>query len=369
MTMTTHRFLFLFFSVFLIVLLCCSGCLDILQFDNELRYQKQPTNVSYTIEYGYTVECSGSGSYEITYRCDLPAVLQGSVTSIQPLHATSFTEQILVNNSMYVWNLSGDTSNAYQLGVQATVQSQTFLVEDLNGAAAFSRNMIRQQHPELVEHYCQPQDHEGVVYIDPENAQITAQANEIRREANTDNSFALAKALFIWLKEHTVYTIHPDDPTVQSSSETLSKKTGDCDDLSFLYIALCRSLDIPARFIRGYLITTSENMPSIGPHAWAEVFVGGNMGDEGWIPVECACTTDCEGNIHQNFGVEDVAHLRLFVDNGSDESLAFSLSSISWSYAPGMEISAEGFVNVDNYVILNEQNLVVSSDGIRSYEN
>jgi transglutaminase-like putative cysteine protease len=285
------------------------------------------------------------------------------------LYAQNYREITVVNNSVFEWNISGDSDTSYTLGVSSSVQSETLLVADLNGAQALTTTQIRQQHADLVDQYCQNQSVDGVAYIDPFTDEINDRAHEIRREENTDNAFLLAKALFVWLKENYNYYVHPSSPNVQPALETFRKKTGDCDDLSFLYISVCRALNIPARFIRGYLITTAEDMPSIGPHAWAEVFVGGNLGNQGWIPVECACKAECTSNIHQNFGVEDVAHLRLFVDDGSSTAIEHSLSSVSWSYVPGMEITAESFVHIDQYMILKQQQLVVTKDGIRSYQD
>ncbi len=111
--------------------------------------------------------------------------------------------------------------------------------------------------------------------------------------AETNNSFLLAKTLFVWLKENIQYQTHPNDEGVRPAAVTLHNKVGDCDDLSFLYVSLCRVLGIPARFIRGYLLTGYDNGTAIATaHAWVEVFVGGSVGHNGWIPVECACCTD-----------------------------------------------------------------------------
>jgi len=100
------------------------------------------------------------------------------------------------------------------------------------------------------------------------------------------------------------------------------------------------------------------------------VYVGGTVGNNGWIPVECASNADdVQTEIHQNFGIEDVSHLRLYVDDGSNESLNSSYSSISWIYDPSMKISPTPFIEIENYVVLESQQLVVTKEGIRSYQN
>jgi len=159
--------------------------------------------------------------------------------------------------------------------------------------------------------------------------------------------------------------------SVQPAALTLQKKTGDCDDLSFLYISLCRAVGIPARFIRGYLL--SENNAgdvSATPHAWTEIFVGGSMGNNGWIPVECACQSpDMTTQVNQNFGVESTFHLRLFIDDGSNESMDMSLSGIKYgTYDQEKRIKLQSFAEVEDYVELESKKLVVTKEDQRSYQ-
>ena len=280
-----------------------SGCLDFL--DGSTTYQSHPTKIKYDIRYGYEIDCTGTGEYEIHYNCDKPEVLLGTVSSINPLYNNNYTHTTLANNNVTFWNISGKGSNNYELGITATVQAESFLVSDLNGEDALTIQEINILHPDLVNQYCHEQSNETITFIDPNHLGIKNTATNILSQANSNNSFALAKALFVWLKENTEYQIHQSEAGVQPAGTTYMLKTGDCDDLSFLYISLCRSLGIPARFIRGYLIEENNGIASAGPHAWVEVFVGGDIGSNGWIPVECACKASIKTEIHQNFGTED----------------------------------------------------------------
>jgi len=93
------------------------------------------------------------------------------------------------------------------------------------------------------------------------------------------------------------------------------------------------------------------------------------MGNTGWIPVECAC--DCDDvtiNVNQNFGVENAFHLRLFVDDGSNESMNVSLSGILFSYGPGRTVDLQSFNEVEDYVVIESKKLVVTKDNQRSYQ-
>ena len=44
-----------------------------------------------------------------------------------------------------------------------------------------------------------------------------------------------------------------------------------CQDHAHLMIAMCRALNLPARYVSGYLY--DKNTPHLASHAWAEVFL------------------------------------------------------------------------------------------------
>ena len=98
--------------------------------------------------------------------------------------------------------------------------------------------------------------------------------------------------------------------------------------------------------------------------------MGESVGNNGWIPVECACcTTSIETDIHQNFGVENAFHLRLFVDDGSNASLASLLSRISYiTYGLNRSIELQLFAEIQNYQELELKNLVITNGKNRYYE-
>jgi transglutaminase-like putative cysteine protease len=59
-------------------------------------------------------------------------------------------------------------------------------------------------------------------------------------------------------------------------------RTGNCSDFHAYFIALARSIEIPARFAIGATIPADKNEGAIeGYHCWAEFFAGGR-----WVPVD-----------------------------------------------------------------------------------
>jgi len=73
-----------------------------------------------------------------------------------------------------------------------------------------------------------------------------------------------------WIHDHFVYAYGVTNSS-SSAMDVLSSLTGVCRDYAHVGIALCRSLDIPARMVVGYLY----DLKPMDLHAWFEAFVGG----------------------------------------------------------------------------------------------
>jgi transglutaminase-like putative cysteine protease len=335
-----------------------------------ITYQETATKITYDISYGYRIRSTGKGLYEITYLCDTPQVLRGTIT-YDLLYKDDYEIRTMFNNTVIHWNVSERDGTTFELGVTASVEAASYLVADLNGKDALTIQEIKEEHPEISDQYTRLQANETTRFIDPDDPAIISIASMVFLNAQTNNSFALAKSLFSWLKKNIQYQTHPDEIAVRPAAVTLQSKQGDCDDLSFLYISLCRALDIPARFIRGYLLTETTNGAVIATaHAWVEVFVGGPGSHHGWIPIECACcSSSIDIDIHQNFGVESACHLRLFTDDGSNESLETSLTGIMYvSRDPSLSITLESFAEIQNYQVLESRKLIITDNNMRYYD-
>ncbi|MGV2878544.1 transglutaminase family protein [Pantoea vagans] len=56
-----------------------------------------------------------------------------------------------------------------------------------------------------------------------------------------------------------------------SAAEAFAARTGVCQDHTHVFLSCCRSLNIPARYVSGYL--HSKDSTHVATHAWAEVWV------------------------------------------------------------------------------------------------
>jgi transglutaminase-like putative cysteine protease len=94
------------------------------------------------------------------------------------------------------------------------------------------------------------------------------QALDITRDALP--GYPQVEAIRSWLEREIAYEYNTSS-TSTSALETLATRSGVCRDFAHLGIALCRSVDIPARMVVGYL----HELEPMDQHAWFEAYVGG----------------------------------------------------------------------------------------------
>jgi transglutaminase-like putative cysteine protease len=81
--------------------------------------------------------------------------------------------------------------------------------------------------------------------------------------------YGQVEAIRSWIQLNVEYRYGTSDSST-SAIETATKRVGVCRDFTHLGIALCRSLNIPARMVVGYLY----QLEPMDLHAWLEAFVG-----------------------------------------------------------------------------------------------
>lgn len=82
-----------------------------------------------------------------------------------------------------------------------------------------------------------------------------------------------AQAIAKWIREN----IRPQLGAYTSVATAMEKKRGDCEEMSAVFVALCRALQIPARLVW------------VPNHNWSEFYLTNEQGVGHWIPVHTAC--------------------------------------------------------------------------------
>lgn len=95
-----------------------------------------------------------------------------------------------------------------------------------------------------------------------------------REFGHLPQGYVRAQAIHDWVLAHTSFTSMSSNSST-SALDTLNQHVGVCRDFAHLMIALCRAVNLPARFATGIDYGAD---PALGPtdfHAYVEVFVGG----------------------------------------------------------------------------------------------
>lgn len=151
-----------------------------------------------------------------------------------------------------------------------------------------------------------PED--ALLYLLPsrycESDKLLAKASEIIYYLST--GYEMVETIRQWVRNNIKYEYNHSTSST-SAMDTLNSQIGVCRDLSHLAIALCRSINIPARFTVGYLY----NLEPMDLHAWFEAYVGGK-----WYTFDATQETTTGGRAVLAYGRDaaDVATMTYFGD-------------------------------------------------------
>lgn len=107
---------------------------------------------------------------------------------------------------------------------------------------------------------------------------IEAFAETYRSALDADGPLAAMHALMNGIADAVAY--EEGATTVETDADhALKSKKGVCQDHAHLFIACARVLDVPARYVSGYLLAGRDNDSHLASHAWAEAHVRGL----GWV--------------------------------------------------------------------------------------
>jgi transglutaminase-like putative cysteine protease len=67
----------------------------------------------------------------------------------------------------------------------------------------------------------------------------------------------------------------------ESAAKAFARGKGVCQDHAHVFVACCRSLGIPARYVSGYVYTGKDG--EVASHAWVDAWLGP---ERGWMPID-----------------------------------------------------------------------------------
>lgn len=150
-------------------------------------------------------------------------------------------------------------------------------------------------------------------------------AYEIVGEATP--GYEQAEAIRYWIQTQVTYAYGTSNAST-SAVDTAREKIGVCRDFAHLGIALCRSLNIPARMVVGYLY----QLDPMDLHAWFEAFVG-----DRWYTFDATQAQPRGNRIAIAYG-RDAADVALSTQFGSMQLLEMTVKVENASESEGKEV-------------------------------
>jgi transglutaminase-like putative cysteine protease len=135
-----------------------------------------------------------------------------------------------------------------------------------------------------------------------------------------DDPLALLHALLNHVHGDMTYDTDPTH-TATTAAEAFALKRGVCQDLTHIFIAAARHLDIPARYVGGYFHRADGVTQQDAGHAWAEAYVP----SIGWVafdPTNGICATDAHVRVAVGLDYLGAAPVRGARRGGGAESMA-----------------------------------------------
>lgn len=94
-----------------------------------------------------------------------------------------------------------------------------------------------------------------------------------REFGHLQRGYSRVQAIHDWVSSRTVFTPGSSNSST-SAVDTITEQVGVCRDFAHLMIALCRAVNIPARFITGIDYGADPALGATDFHAYVEVFLG-----------------------------------------------------------------------------------------------
>jgi transglutaminase-like putative cysteine protease len=148
-------------------------------------------------------------------------------------------------------------------------------------------------------------------------------ANKSRGQGDRDR-IEILHDIMLGIAEAVVYK--PGETHVHTTgAEALEQGSGVCQDHAHIFCAAARALDIPARYVSGYMTQGVGHEAHTASHAWAEAFVD-SLGWVGFDPTNRACPDESYVRTAIGLDYSEAGPVRGVRAGGGDEEMSVHVS-------------------------------------------
>jgi len=200
-------------------------------------------------------------------QCDFIFNIQPAVTPRQRV----FDESIDINQSITPWESGRGVEGSRYLRLQAHAGQLSVLY-----AGTVDIDHFRESPEALREVPVMELTMDELIYVYPSRY---CQSDRLRALANYEfgamaPGYLRVQAIAQWVNQRTRFK-PGSSGSATSAVDTLLDHAGVCRDFAHLMIALCRALNIPARFVTGIDYGADPSLGATDFHAYVEVFLSG----------------------------------------------------------------------------------------------
>jgi transglutaminase-like putative cysteine protease len=153
---------------------------------------------------------------------------------------------------------------------------------------------------------------------------LTEMAEAAVRRIAPDRGLERAHALMNAVADAISYTPGETEHGT-TAAEALAMGHGVCQDHTHAVIAGAQVLDMPARYVTGYLFASEDDISQEASHAWAEVFIA-DLGWVGFDPSNRICPDDRYIRIGSGADAAEAAPIRGVAHGSGAEKLDVSVT-------------------------------------------
>ncbi|MGA1871963.1 MAG: transglutaminase-like domain-containing protein [bacterium] len=97
--------------------------------------------------------------------------------------------------------------------------------------------------------------------------------SQFARRFKTSTPVNTARNIFLWIAENIKYSGYLRDD--RGALYAFKNREGDCTEIMYLFVALCRAHNIPAQGMGGYICNENTILKPSDYHNWAEFYIDG----------------------------------------------------------------------------------------------
>jgi transglutaminase-like putative cysteine protease len=266
--------------------------------------------------------------FEIAYNCPAPTPMVLMLSLRPELRPRLLTPEILLSSPTLPMrryrDSFGNLCTRVTVPAGRTIFASDFVIED---SGHYDDHV-----PDAVQHPIEDLPDEALLYLMGSRYCETDRLSDLAWSlfGGTPATWARVQAIVDYVHDRIEFGYHHARPT-KSAHDAHEERQGVCRDFAHLAIALCRCMNIPARYCTGYLgdIGVPAMDAPMDFSAWFEAYLGGawrtfdarhNAPRIGRLPMaygrdaaDCALTT--------NFGMAELASFRVVTDELFEEPL------------------------------------------------